>query len=143
MPRGKLTKERASAMSKGKTSRALERQERISAAEQELYESSLSVLVDASQFGNIDPNLTDQPPPDWVERLGTEEAAKRMALCRAAWLPNKDAPSGLQIAKYVVGAFAKARAAATQPRALNVTLIQMVGPQVTYPELEIVEGAPE
>jgi hypothetical protein len=126
-------------LGKGRTGQAKDRSERIDEAEQELYESSLSLLRDAAQFGDIDPN-DELVPSSWVKKWGTTEAARRWRLCRAAWLPGKDAPSGLAIAKYVVGAFAKSRAAEKQPHALNLTLIQMVGGPKVFPEIEIVES---
>ena len=123
---------------KSKKDATLARQTAIEEAEQELYSKNLELLRDASFFGDIDPS-DESVPSAWIKAYGLEEATRRHRICRAAWLPAKDAPTGLQVAKYVVGAFAKARADARRPPSLNVQLIQMVsGPQV-FPEVEIVE----
>lgn len=115
------------------------RNEQIELAEQELYEQNLNLLRDASHFADTDPS--DQAVPrEWVRQLGAEGAAKRARMCRAAWLPSKEAPSGLTIAKYVVGSFAKARADGKRPASLNVTLIQMVGPPREFPSIEVIES---
>ena len=123
----------------GKLKNTKDRNDRIEEAEQELYESSLSLLRDAAQFGDLDPN-EELPSPSWVKAYGAKEAARRHRLCRAAWLPGKDAPTGLTIAKYVVGAFAKSRADAKRPHVLNMTLIQMPSGAQVFPEIEIVES---
>jgi hypothetical protein len=123
----------------GRSRLAKDRSERIDEAEQELYESSLSLLRDAAQFGDVDPSDTNCPPA-WIKKWGITEATRRFRLCRAAWLPGKDAPSGLGLAKYVVGAFAKSRADAKRPHSLNMTLIQMIGGPRIFPEMEIQES---
>lgn len=123
---------------KTRTDARLTRQEAIAEAEEELYTKNLELLRNASHFGDVDPN-DESVPSEWIKAYGVEEATRRHRICRAAWLPAKDAPTGLAVAKYVVGTFAKARADAKRPPSLNVQLIQMVsGPQV-FPEVELVE----
>lgn len=117
---------------------AKQRSEAIEEAEGELYQQSLELLRDASMFGQMDPEVASTPR-EWIQRYGQEEAAKRHRIAKAAWLPAKDAPSGLNVAKYVVGAFAKSRADAKRPKTLNVQLIQIAAPPRAFPELEVVE----
>jgi hypothetical protein len=115
------------------------RVEQIEKAEQDLYAKSLAVMRDVAYFGDINPAEQTQPPREWVREVGAEEAQRRLRICQAAWLPMKDAPSGLGLAKYVVGAFAKARSDAKRPPTLNVQMIQMVVAPEMYPEIEIVD----
>lgn len=124
---------------KARVDGAKAREDRIETAEQELYEESLSLLRDASYFGHVDPSAPPELPPDeWIEELGQVEAVRRLRLCRAAWQPAKEAPTGLSIAKTIVGAFAKARADSKRPRNLNVTLLSVVPPK-QLPMVEIID----
>jgi hypothetical protein len=109
-----------------------------------IFAQHLQVISDASEFRNIDPSLPE-PPAEWVEELGYEEAQNRFRIARAAWLPLKDAPVGLKISQQIVTGIMKAKATEKGgPRTLNVIAVQMTTPTLqgapldqTFPTLDM------
>jgi hypothetical protein len=114
--------------------------DRLRALEDDIYESNLNVVLDATRFRDIDPGQTE-PPAEWVAELGEAEARKRLRVANGAWLGAKDAPLGISVAKSIVGAMAKARAVERSGggRELNMTIaVAIVAP--SYPRLEVSDG---
>lgn len=110
-------------------------QEGLKAIEDSLYEQSAEVISDALRFAELDEG---QPPPEWVEKFGAQRTEKMARTAQMASLPSKEAPVGLQIAQKTHAAISKARAAAgTGPKVLNMTLVQMPGANVVFPEKEL------
>lgn len=140
VPLKKAKPKRAKSLPLGRTADAGERADRIESVERELYERNLRVLLDASYFGDVDPDAMTSAPQPWIEELGVKEASRRFVIAKAAMLAPKEAPSGLGVAKHIVSAFAKAKAQAQAPRSLNVTLISMVQGPKLLPSIEIEEG---
>jgi hypothetical protein len=118
-----------------------QRQEALQAVEEEILVESLSIVENALSFQDIEPG-TQTPPPDWVERLGVEGAQKRLRMANAAWMSNKDAPMGLQLARATAVGIIKARSSEKQGnRTLNVVQINMPAPappRQTAPEDRII-----
>jgi len=125
-----------------KRGRAEDREGRIEEVERELYERNLGVVLDASYFGDLSDEAIASAtiPEPWIKALGVEEAWRRFRVAKAAALCPKKAPTGLGVAKYIVGAFAKAKADAKRPVMLNVALIRMPEGPRQLPSIEIVEG---
>lgn len=135
---GKKAKKRVATKRPGRGSQE-ERLDAIESVERELYERNLGVVLDASYFGDVDPaDMTTVPQP-WISALGVEEATRRFRVAKAAMLSGKEAPTGLGVAKYIVGAFAKAKAQGNRPTVLNVNLISMVSGPKELPAIEICE----
>jgi hypothetical protein len=110
-------------------------QEGLRAIEDSLYEQSAEVVSDALRFAELDEG---NMPPEWLEKHGAARAEKMARTAQMASLPSKEAPVGLQIAQKTHAAISKARAAAgTGPKVLNMTLVQMPGANVVFPEKEL------
>lgn len=116
------------------------RLEKMRSMEDELLQTNMTIMRDMSCFRDITPDMT-QPPPEWIEELGIEEATKRLSVARAAWLPPKEAPVGLAVSKAVTLGIIRARAAEKAgPRTLNVALVHMVAPKEQFEEKELDDG---
>lgn len=120
---------------------------RLREVEDEILQTHLTVIRDLGYFRDIDPSLPPEAireiPSSWVEELGSEgEAAKRMRVAMAGWLPPKDAPMAIGISKSIVLGILKARAKEAQgPRTLNVAFVKFVAPAQQFEE--IIEGDDE
>lgn len=93
--------------------------ERIKGIEDELFERHAQVLQDAALFRDIDPSQ-QEPPQEWVDRLGKRDAERTYRLARAAWLPKKDAPAGFDISRSVVASMLKARVGRGEGATINI-----------------------
>ncbi len=110
-------------------------QQGLAAIEDSLFEQATEVISDALRFPELDEGGM---PPEWLERYGAKRAEKMARTAQMASMPSKDAPVGLQIAQKTHASIAKARAqAGTGPKTLNMTLVQMPGANVVFPEKEL------
>lgn len=102
----------------------------------ELLESSASIIQSALMAGDLDPlSDTEEPPPEWVQKLGYAMARKRHAIARAAWMNKKEAPAVLDLAKSVYLGILKAEGQDKAPRTLNVQIVQLnTRTRATYEE---------
>lgn len=107
------------------------------AAEEKLYGEAISILGDTFSARDIAPGAKE-PPSQWVEALGKEEAEKRLRVANASWLPTKEAPSFIQTARaFAVG---KMKSEATKKggnRTLNVQFVQMAVTPMQFEEMEV------
>jgi hypothetical protein len=111
-------------------------QEGLRQIEDSLYEQSSEILSDAFRAPELDGE--GQMPEAWLEKYGPDRVEKMTRVARHASLPSKEAPVYLQMAQKTQAAISKARAAAgTGPKVLNMTLVQMPGANVVFPEKEL------
>lgn len=106
---------------------------------QDLGQQAAVVLGDTFAFRDIAPDQ-ETPPEEWIDELGAREAVKRLAVARAGWLPPKDAPSGVSVARAFAVGFMKSEAAKKQgARTLNVQVVQMAtgDSDVTYERIQV------
>jgi hypothetical protein len=113
------------------------RARKLERIEDELLETNLEILNDASCFAEIDAD-TPCPPQRWIDELGEARAMRKFRVARAAWMSAKEAPVALSLSKSITNGIMKARAAEKQgPRTLNVALVKMVVPANPFPEQEL------
>lgn len=107
-------------------------------AQKELYKKSSEVIEDALSFRDLDPSLKE-PPPEWIEKLGTAKAWRKFRVAMAGWMSAKEAPVGFKIAKDVFVGISKAMAVSdTGPKQLNMTAVQVnFGPAQEFPKVRI------
>jgi hypothetical protein len=121
--------------------RAEKAESALEAIADSLYEDALGVIDDAMQFADVEPaelEPGEAPPSKWVEQVGYEKAARRQRVARTAWMPKKDAPVGLSIALTMASSITAARAKSKEgPSTLNVTYVQITGPEPTYEVVDV------
>lgn len=119
---------------------AIERRREANAAIEritdELLTESMGTLRGALRFADLDPQATE-PPPEWVERWGAQEARKQFDLARMALMPAAQAPVGLKIAAQVATGILKSRNEKQVPQTLNVQFVQFQLPDVKYPSRKV------
>lgn len=101
-----------------------ERLARIEELEDEIFEKACTILQGALAFDQVKHDQKE-PPPEWVEQFGEEEAKRRLEIAKAGWLPNSVAPNGFRLAAQVRMGIIKGRqwnAQITQNN-LNVKLV--------------------
>jgi hypothetical protein len=81
---------------------------RIEELENELMEKASSVLSDYLSFREIRHDQAE-PPPEWVEELGRDEAERKLNIAKAAWLPASLAPAGATLAARMVAGISRGR----------------------------------
>lgn len=69
---------------------------RIEELEQNLLETAAGIIEAGLAFHEVTPTQQD-PPPDWVERYGETAARQRLAVAKAAWMPQSLAPAALPL----------------------------------------------
>lgn len=101
--------------------------------EEDIYAGDLATIRDTASFRDIDPNATE-PPEEWVEKYGLEEATRRHRIARAAWLPEKQSPVGLKLANQRLLGIQKARSQENAVRQLNAVVVKVeIGAMPAYP----------
>jgi hypothetical protein len=109
----------------------------IRAIEETLFLEHVKIVRDTACFRDVSP-ADKEPPPEWVESLGKEEAWRKFRVAQSAWLPVKEAPVALAVASRIVTTAIKARATEKQgPRSLNMTVVQISSPMPVFPEQDI------
>lgn len=114
------------------------RQSKISALEDEVFQTSVGVVQAMLDFHLVTPDQ-QEPPPEWVEEWGREAAEQRLRVAKAGWMPNSLKPSGLDVATRIVTGIARARGsrqASIGPAEINVKL------QLPMPTSAAQPGAP-
>lgn len=113
--------------------RALENMERAVVAR------NVEVFSDAAFFTDIDPEDPSRIPDEWWDEPGMTlvKATRRLRTAQYALMNAKEAPVGLQMAKAIVTANVKARAAAVNIGQLNVAKVMMIGNLPQYEEKEV------
>jgi hypothetical protein len=108
--------------------------------EEQIFDQSCRVVSAAMAFADIDPGQPE-PPPEWVEIYGPEEAKRRLRIASSAWLSKKDAPMGISVAMQIHTGIttARARRGETGGRVLNVGVLNLALPGRSYDEQEIIE----
>lgn len=118
----------------------LERAEReLKKIENEVVTQAYECLSDAGAWADIDPGETECPP-EWVEKLGIDRAARKFRVARAAWMSAKTAPVALSLAKSIMtGAMRAAASAGNGPKHLNINLVSISAPMPQFPEKKLDE----
>jgi len=108
------------------------RQERIAAIDDELYEEHAAIIAAVPGAFKITGKETE-PPPDWIEEYGKDNAWVRFRIAQASLQAGKNAPVALTIAKDMMKAISKARDMRKGQGDINMT-IQVTG--IPMPALE-------
>ena len=104
--------------------------------ENELLQQSTQILSDSLAWPEITAE-TEEPPAEWVAALGTQKAAQKLRVAKAAWKPTKEAPVGLKMAQATVLGIARLHAGDRQEnQKLNVQIVQVVESR-SYDEMEV------
>lgn len=82
---------------------------RIEQLEDEVFEQSVSTVQEFLAFREIRHDQTE-PPPQWVEMYGEEEALRRLNLAKAGWLPASISPVGVKVALAAMNGISRGRA---------------------------------
>jgi hypothetical protein len=116
----------------GKRNRASpkeKRQERLREIEDELLGESLAVLNSSLKFADFDLKEQKEPPAEWVEEHGREEATKMFRIAQLANMSQKEAPIAFIIAKNLAVGIVKARATErAAPRSLALVYLNSAPP---------------
>jgi hypothetical protein len=105
--------------------------------EDDILQKSAAIVIDTLAFRDVDPD-TKEPPAEWVEQLGLEEAIKRLRVAKTAHLSKREAPVALDIAAKTLIGVMKTRAIERQaPKVLNMTLVNMQGSIPEYKEVKV------
>ena len=99
------------------------RMERMLAIEDEILEHSLGIVRGMLSAAEIRPS-DENPPEEWVQRLGKEAAEQQLAVARECWLPASKMPGFVVHSTHLVVGIAKARGQKIHLRAgeLNVKI---------------------
>lgn len=110
---------------------------RIRGIEDELFAQAMEVTTRAMQFGDIGWG-SEAPPEEWIEEMGSEEAAwRRFRYTKAGQLPQAAAPAGLKIAMACTMGMMRSREGRSGPQ-LNVAIVQLSQqPVASYPVQDI------
>ncbi len=111
-------------------------QEAAGAGYERVVELSQQIVEAGLSFADISP-ADVAPPKEWVDKLGAKEAQRKFRMAQAAWLPNREAPTGISIATDILKMDAKVKAAKSAPQAptLNIAIQMNMTPR-EYPEIE-------
>lgn len=110
----------------------------IRGIEERMLVRGLGIMDGVLSFADIDPGQ-QEPPQEWIDALGLQEAQKRLRVARACWMNAKEAPVGLQLTQRFVSGAQKSRALENvDRRPLQVTVVNIGAPAAAqdYPELE-------
>lgn len=108
---------------------------RIRAMEEKLFEQSMTVVTGAMSFADL-PFEAQEAPDEWVEELGSQEAADRkFRQIKAGQMSSKDAPAGVKVATGVLMGIMKARQQRnTAGSSINVQMVLLTEQKVrAYP----------
>jgi hypothetical protein len=106
-------------------------------AEEKLYVEATAILSDTFSSRDIVPGQ-QEPPEEWIEAMGKEEAEKRLRVANAGWLPQKDAPAFVTTARaFAVGRMKSEATKKSGNRTLNVQYVTMAAPPEVYEEIEV------
>jgi hypothetical protein len=108
----------------------------IEEIEDKLLSEATNMMSAVVAFPEVDPAATE-PPESWVQEYGQEEAEKRLRVARLGWLPGKDAPVGISIAKDVANSIRKARSERHETPTLNLQFVQINDPTVHLRVIEV------
>lgn len=110
-------------------------EEGLQKIEDQLYLQCSSVISAAAHFNEIEPGQ-EEPPEEWVERMGSVEAAKALRVANASWLPKGKAPMAIELCGRVAMGILGAKAKKNEgPRRLTVNLVGMTKPKLKYREI--------
>jgi hypothetical protein len=70
----------------------------------------LRVVEDIGLAREVDITQDEEPPEEWVARMGEREARRSFNVARSAWLSQKEAPAFLKLSAAVVTGMLKAKA---------------------------------
>lgn len=105
-----------------------------------LFEDSANIVGAALRFAEIDPSQED-PPEEWIEEMGEDQARKALRVARYANLPHKDVPAGLDIAHKVFTGITKAKLDKTEEkRPINIAFVQYSQTEAKFGEVIIDEN---
>lgn len=107
----------------------------IKEEEDALLKDSLEVLHGALNFAEL-PFDAVEPPQEWIDLLGEEDAHKKFRLIKAGQMSAKDAPVGVKVATSLATGIIKARATEKAAPRLSVNVI-------TLPTLEAAKSYDE
>lgn len=85
-----------------------ERLARIEELEQEVFERAAGVVTEILAFREVKHDQK-QPPPEWIEQFGEDDARKKLEIAKAGWLPQSIAPAGFKYAVQVMAGISRAR----------------------------------
>ncbi len=92
--------------------------------EDEIYQTAAGILHATLDFCQVAPDQ-QEPPAEWVARLGLEAAKQRLAVAKAGWMPPSLAPSGPKYAAQLVAGISRMRrheAMGGGPREVNAKI---------------------
>lgn len=102
-----------------------------------LQQKAAEILDGVFAFREIAPDAKE-PPEAWKASMSEEEAQRKFQLARSGWWPQKDAPSGVQVAKAFAIGFMKSEAAKRAgSQSLNVQLVKFELPEEVYEMIEV------
>lgn len=115
-------------------------QDELRRVEDQLLVEHMKILRDVARAREIDP-AADTYPLEWLDEMSEVEAQRTFRLAQAAWCPPKTAPVLFKLSAQVATGILKAKAAErSEPRALNLQIIQMVAtdaPEPAFPRLTV------
>jgi hypothetical protein len=82
---------------------------RIEQLEDEVFEQAVGIVQQVLAFGEVSHDQVD-PPQEWIDQFGEDEAAKRLKLAKSGWLPASASPAAFKYALQAMGGIAKGRA---------------------------------
>lgn len=119
----------------------LSRQQYLDGLDDELFEKNAAVMAAMVRWPEINPS--EPMPPEWVQEFGgnVKRATEAWRVAVASWMPNKEAPVGIQNSlKLHIGlSSARAKRGNTVPRTLNLQPVFITLPEGTFERLDPIE----
>ena len=100
-----------------------------------MLQSSVAIVDDLALAREIEPEQKE-PPAEWVESLGAEEANQRFRIAQAGWLPESRLPAFISIAARMAASIMKGRAETTATENVGMAFI-VRSESHPYPESEV------
>lgn len=86
-----------------------ERLARMTALEDEVYETATQVVLAGIAFHEVSPTQPE-PPQAWIDIYGYDAAMRRLRVAQAMWMPKSQAPAGLDLAQKAMTGISRGRA---------------------------------
>lgn len=103
--------------------------EELASLSDELLQRHMKIAADMGRFADLDPGVKE-PPSEWVEEMGEEEAWKAFRVAKYALLPSRECPAGLKQSNAITLGIMRARAMEKAgSKALNIAVVTMTRPE--------------
>lgn len=93
-----------------------ERLARMTALEDEVYETATQVMLAGLSYHEISPTQAESPQ-SWIDTYGYDAAMRRLRVAQSMWMPKSQSPAGMDLAL-------RAHAGISRGRAFRVRLTQ-------------------